>query len=174
MSAVDPRDRPDDAGPTRTPDGPVSWVALVRGEDRPGTLTALTGVFSSRGVSFESLSTGAVDGSVGTIAVTFTTTPRRQTLLMRTVERLAVVSAVQVRRADDPAVLAAAIVHEVAGTGGAGLAPPDADVRVTRAPAAPGAGATLLVEGSLAAVSRVVRAARERGAMGTATVVLAV
>ena len=45
--------------------GGERWVALVRGTDRPGTLTALTSVFSTRGVSFESLSTGAVDGDVG-------------------------------------------------------------------------------------------------------------
>ena len=40
--------------------GGERWVALVRGTDRPGTLTALTSVFSTRGVSFESLATGAV------------------------------------------------------------------------------------------------------------------
>ncbi|WP_372594466.1 ACT domain-containing protein [Actinotalea sp.] len=174
MSAVDPRDRPAAEELTEAIDGPVGWVALVRGEDRPGTLTALTGVFSSRGVSFESLSTGAVDGAVGTIAVTFTTTTRRQALLMRTVSRLAVVSAAQVRRADDPAVLAAAIVHvpdaAVVDAVDRALGP---DVRVTRGAVLPGTGGTVLVEGSLAGVSGVVAAARERGAVATATVVLA-
>ncbi len=141
------------------------WVALVHGEDRPGTLTALASVFSSRGVSFESLATGAVDGEVGSIAVTFTTTPRRQALLIRTVARLAVVSAVRVRRADDPVVLAAAIVHLA---GGAAFTVPPAEVQVT------GDLATgpLLVEGSLADVSVVVAAAKAAGATLMATVVL--
>lgn len=142
------------------------WVALVHGEDRPGTLTALASVFSSRGVSFESLATGAVDGEVGTIAVTFTTTPRRQALLIRTVARLAVVSAVQVRRADDPRVLAAAIVHLPVGST---FVVPDGVVSTTGAGAD---GRPLLVEGSLAEVSLVVAAARTAGATRTATVIL--
>ncbi len=144
------------------------WVALVHGEDRPGTLTALASVFSSRGVSFESLATGAVDGEIGTIAVTFTTTPRRQALLIRTVARLAVVSAVRVRRADDPQVLAAAILHLPAGTP---FAVPDVGVRTVGDGVA---GHPVLVEGSLADVTRVVSAARAAGATRTATVVLGV
>ena len=141
------------------------WVAIVNGEDRPGTLTALASVFSSRGVSFESLATGAVDGEVGSVAVTFTTTPRRQALLIRTVARLAVVSAVRVRRADDPAVLAAAIVHLAPGLA---FTVPAVDVQVS------GDLATgpLLVEGSLADVSVVVGAAKAAGATLAATVVL--
>ncbi len=141
------------------------WVAIVTGEDRPGTLTALASVFSSRGVSFQSLATGAVDGEVDSIAVTFTTTPRRQALLIRTVARLAVVSAVRVRRADDPAVLAAAIVHLPPSP--AFTLPPVA-VQVTGDPAT----GPLLVEGSLADVSVVVRAAKAAGAPLAATVVL--
>lgn len=141
------------------------WVAIVNGEDRPGTLTALTSVFSSRGVSFESLATGALDGEVGAITVTFTATPRRQALLIRTVARLAVVSAVRVRRADDPGVHAAAIVHLPAGVE---LPPPPAEVGVTGG----AAGGPLLVEGSLAEVSVVVSAAKAAGATLAATVVL--
>ena len=169
MSAVDPRDRPDDHDTTALLDDRAMWVALVRGEDRPGTLTALTSVFSDRGVSFESLSTGAVDGAVGTIAVTFTTTARRQALLLRTVARLAVVSAVQVRRADDPAVLAAAIVQLPTGVS---LDIRDLDVRITSVGGPSGAGQRFFLEGSLAEVSHVVEHAREAGAIGTATVIL--
>ena len=142
------------------------WVALVHGEDRPGTLTALASVFSSRGVSFESLATGAVDGEIGTVAVTFTTTPRRQALLIRTVARLAVVSAVRVCRADDPQVLAAAIVHLPVGST---FAVADVAVRTTGGGTG---GRSLLVEGSLADVSLVVAAARAAGAIRTATVIL--
>jgi acetolactate synthase small subunit len=137
-----------------------SWVVLVRGTDRPGTLTALTSVFSTRGVSFSSLATGAVDGDVGTIAVTFRASPRRQQLLVRTVERLSVVRSVEVRSADDPAVRAAGVVQMPAvGVRSSGDA---------------SAGQLVLVEGSLADVSTVVAHARAQGAAMTATVVVAV
>lgn len=172
------------------PDGTEAWVVLVRGEDRPGTLTAVTGVFSDRGVSFDSLATGGVDGDVGTIAVTFRATPRRQAVLVRTVARLAAVRDVLVRRADDPAVRAAGVVRMPAGVAvpavmavPAGVAVPA--VMAVPAAARPGhpeplvwtgdtaAGGPLLVEGSLADVAAVVRAARDAGAT-TATVVLGI
>ena len=85
--------------------GDGRWVAFVHGADATGTLTALAGVFSTRGVSFDSLSTGDVADGVGLIVVTFTATERRQRLLMRTVRRLASVRAAEVRAADDPALL---------------------------------------------------------------------
>ncbi|WP_251153010.1 ACT domain-containing protein [Cellulosimicrobium sp. Marseille-Q4280] len=79
----------------------VDWVATVHGDDRPGTLTALTGVFSTRGVSFDSLATRpAVDGGrVGRIDVTFSATERRTRALERAVGRLATVKSVVVQRA---------------------------------------------------------------------------
>ncbi|QTE30928.1 ACT domain-containing protein [Pengzhenrongella sicca] len=144
-----------------------SWVVLVRGADRPGTLTALTGVFSTRGVSFESLTTGAVDGDVGTIAVTFRATPRRQQLLVRTVERLSVIHSVRVRAADDPAVRAAGVVRMPDGVA---FAPPAAaDVRWSGDASA---GQHVLVEGSLADVTTVIAHARAQGAAITATVIV--
>jgi len=146
-----------------------SWVVLVRGTDRPGTLTALTSVFSTRGVSFSSLATGAVDGDVGTIAVTFRASPRRQQLLVRTVERLSVVRSVEVRSADDPAVRAAGVVQMPAGV--AFTPPPAVGVRSSGDASA---GQLVLVEGSLADVSTVVAHARAQGAAMTATVVVAV
>ena len=80
-----------------------SWAAEVRGLHRPGTLTALAGVFSTRGVSFESLSTGAVDGDgdTGTIHVTFRATRRRARALERAVTRLATVRSVVVQETSD-------------------------------------------------------------------------
>ena len=145
----------------------ASWVVLVRGTDRPGTLTALTSVFSTRGVSFESLATGAVDGDVGTIAVTFHASERRQQLLVRTVQRLSVIRSVEVRAADDPAVRAAGVVRMPAGvafTPGSG-----ADVRWSGDASA---GQHVLVEGSLADVTAVVAHARAQGAAMTATVIV--
>ncbi|MGV8966309.1 MAG: hypothetical protein ACOH2F_08515 [Cellulomonas sp.] len=89
----------------------------------------MTSVFSTRGVSFVSLATGAVDGDVGTIAVTFRASPRRQQLLVRTVERLSVIGSVEVRSPADPAVRAAGVVRMPVGVA---FAPPTAvDVRWT-------------------------------------------
>jgi len=160
---------PDGVRPQGDADGGERWVALVRGADRPGTLTALTSVFSTRGVSFESLATGAVDGDVGAIAVTFRATARRQHLLVRTVERLSVVRSVEVRSAEDPAVRAAGVVvmpDHVPFT-----PPPHAAVRWSGDTSA---GQPVLVEGSFADVAEVVHAARARGATTTALVILGV
>lgn len=148
--------------------GDGRWVAFVHGADATGTLTALAGVFSTRGVSFDSLSTGDVADGVGLIVVTFTATERRQRLLMRTVRRLASVRAAEVRAADDPAVRAAAVVHLPVTA--AGFAPPeDAPVRWSGDPAA---GQPVLVEGALVDVERVVAEARAGGAVAAATVLL--
>jgi predicted amino acid-binding ACT domain protein len=146
-----------------------SWVVLVRGTDQPGTLTALTSVFSTRGVSFESLATGAVDGDVGTIAVTFHASLRRQQLIVRTVERLSVIRSVEVRAASDPAVRAAGVVQMPDGV--AFTPPTPADVRWSGDARA---GQPVLVEGSLADVTTVVAQARARGAAMTAIVIVSV
>lgn len=143
----------------------LHWVALVRGADRPGTLNAVTSVFSSRGVSFDSLSTGSVDAGSGTIAVTFTTTERRQVLLMRTVRRLAAVREVRVRRADDPLVRAAGVV----GLPDGAVTPQVPGVRWS---ACTGDSGLVLAEGSLAGVLDSVATARAAGATTTVTVVL--
>ncbi len=144
------------------------WVAFVHGADRTGTLTALAGVFSTRGVSFESLTTSQVGGGVGLIVVTFVATERRQRLLTRTVERLAAVRSVQVRAADDPGVRAAGVVHLPAGV------PVDtslgADLRWS---GAPDGGGPVIVEGPLVQVERVVADALSAGATAVATVILA-
>jgi predicted amino acid-binding ACT domain protein len=149
--------------------GGERWVVVVRGADRPGTLTALTSVFSTRGVSFESLATGAVDGDVGTIAVTFRASTRRQQLLVRTVERLSVIRSVEVRSADDPAVRAAGVVRMPDGVDF--TPPPDAAVRWSGVASE---GQPVLVEGSLADVMSVVTHARGQGAALTAVVILGV
>ena len=143
------------------------WVVVVRGADRTGTLTALTSVFSTRGVSFESLATGAADGGVGTIAVTFRTSTRRQQLLVRTVERLSVVRSVEARSADDPSVRAAGVVRMPAGV--AFRPPAQAAVRWSGDASA---GQPVLVEGSLHDVTAVVDHARAQGATLTATLIL--
>ncbi|KZM77144.1 lactate dehydrogenase [Cellulosimicrobium sp. I38E] len=103
----EPRGSAGDQAPTgeRAPSGragaEAAWVATVHGLDQPGTLTALTGVFSTRGVSFDSLATEPVDddGRAGRIVVTFRATPRRTRALERAVRRLATVRSVAVEPA---------------------------------------------------------------------------
>lgn len=89
------------AGADPAAPGERAWVATVHGLDQPGTLTALTGVFSTRGVSFDSLATTPADdgGRVGRIDVTFRATERRTRALERAVGRLATVRSVGVREA---------------------------------------------------------------------------
>lgn len=163
MSGQEPRVGGPGADEQASGVGERHWVALVHGADRPGTLTAVTSVFSSRGVSFDSLSTGSVDAGSGTIAVTFCASERRQVQLLRTVARLAEVRDVRVRLADDPLVRAAAVVELPEGV---------------ETPAVPGvrwlveAGGPALAHGSLAGVRGAVEAARTSGATTTATVVL--
>ncbi|QJW35122.1 lactate/malate family dehydrogenase [Cellulosimicrobium protaetiae] len=93
-----------DRAPSGRGGAETAWVATVHGLDQPGTLTALTGVFSTRGVSFDSLATEAVDddGRAGRIVVTFRATPRRARALERAVRRLATVHAVVVDPAPHP------------------------------------------------------------------------
>ncbi|WP_255371708.1 ACT domain-containing protein [Cellulosimicrobium sp. CUA-896] len=92
---------PAPAGTAAGARGERTWVATVHGLDQPGTLTALTGVFSTRGVSFDSLATTPADdgGRVGRIDVTFRATERRTRALERAVGRLATVRSVVVRAA---------------------------------------------------------------------------
>ena len=80
-----------------------SWAAQVHGLHGVGTLTGLAGVFSTRGVSFESLATEPVDGDgdAGTIHVTFRATRRRARALERAVTRLATVRSVVVQETTD-------------------------------------------------------------------------
>ncbi|MFE6236839.1 lactate dehydrogenase [Cellulosimicrobium sp. NPDC057862] len=90
-----------DRAPSARGGAETAWVATVHGLDQPGTLTALTGVFSTRGVSFDSLATEPVDddGRAGRIVVTFRATPRRTRALERAVRRLATVRSVTVEPA---------------------------------------------------------------------------
>ncbi|MBN0038686.1 lactate dehydrogenase [Cellulosimicrobium cellulans] len=90
-----------DRAPSGRGGAEAAWVATVHGLDQPGTLTALTGVFSTRGVSFDSLATEPVgdDGPAGRIVVTFRATPRRTRALERAVRRLATVRSVVVEPA---------------------------------------------------------------------------
>lgn len=142
------------------------WVAFVRADDHTGTLAALAGVFATRGVSFDSLSTCEVPDDTGLVNVTFRTGERRQRMLARIVERLPMVRGVVVRRADDLGVRAAAVVHLPVGVG---FAPPGHTA--VRWSGETSRGEPLLVEGSLVDVEDVVAAARAAGATRAAIVI---
>lgn len=145
-----------------------SWVVQMVGIDRPGTVTAITNVFSSRGVSFASLVTGTGPRDDGTaITMTFHATETRARQLARTLSRLAQVDAVDLRTADDETVRATAVVLMPPGEG----FQPDRHATVSWSGEAE-LGQPVLVEGQLRQVEGVVADARDRGAVATAVVIL--
>ncbi|MBO3101070.1 hypothetical protein [Cellulomonas fengjieae] len=142
------------------------WVAFVRADHRTGTIAALAGVFATRGMNFDSLATRDVDGEHGLVIVTFRANERQQRMLVRSVERLAAVRSVQVRRAEDLGVRAAAVVHLPRGV----------EFRPPRHAAVSWSGSSalgqpVLVEGPLVDVEAVVAAALAAGAHTAATVI---
>ncbi len=160
---ADPADRAADAADQAYADDDTRWVAFVRADDTTGTIAALAGVFSARGVSVGSLATGSEQGTCGLVVVTFRTGERRQRMLTRTVERLPMVRGLVVRRADDLGVRAAAVVH----------LPPGVEFRppshtTVRWSGETAHGEPLLVEGALVDVEEVVSAARAAGSTGDA------
>ena len=132
------------------------YVAYVRAQDRPGSLTALAEVVSSRGLSMDSLATGDVRDGTAVVILSFTASERLARLVERTLNRLAVASSVTVLPADDPAVRASGIVEAP----GLPFRPPaDAAVTWSRdSDAQP-----LLLIGQLLEVEKVMRAARTAG-----------
>ncbi|QGQ17994.1 ACT domain-containing protein [Cellulomonas sp. JZ18] len=149
-----------------TTDDDTRWVGWVRTEHRTGSISALAGVFSTRGVNVDSMATGDVHDDAGLVVVTFRAGERRARLLTRTVERLPQVRSVLVRRADDLGVRAAAVVHLPPGV--AFRPPAHAAVRWSGETEQ---GQPLLVEGALADVEATVEAARAAGATSDATVI---
>ncbi|SEJ17384.1 hypothetical protein [Demequina mangrovi] len=141
------------------------WFAFIEVEDRSGASAALTGVFSERGVSFGSVSTLDVHDGRGTMSVEFAASERLAQVLVRTLERLAVVVSVALVRADDAGVRAVAVL-----TGIPSEPEVPAEVSVHRHDDAAG-GITMLV-GPLPSVSAAVAELRPRGATVQALTVL--
>lgn len=168
-------ERPEAGGPTALPGGPTAlpgergWLMIVHTRDRPGALSALSAVFSSRGVSFDSVSTGPIEEPVRTIALSFRATPRRAMLLDRAVQRLALVTSTSTVTDDDPAVLAAGVV--LVPPGGDWTPPPEhagGSVRwCHEAWSAPA-----LVSGTFAAVRAAVARARADGCGGGGIIIV--
>jgi acetolactate synthase small subunit len=67
------------------------WVFVIKVQDRPGTLTAIASVFSSRGVSVDNTlgsTTAGLLGAPSTIVLSFRATERKKQTLLRTLSRL--------------------------------------------------------------------------------------
>ncbi|MFZ2624451.1 MAG: hypothetical protein WAX29_04320 [Propionibacterium sp.] len=136
------------------PGRPRRYVACVRAADRPGSITAMAEVVSSRGVSIQSFATGCTRDGTAMITMLFATSERLERVIRRTLARLAIVEEVVVLPADDPRVLAVGVVHPAPGT--RFLPPPDVTVTWSGGtrPDEP-----LLVDGQYLHVRRVIDAA---------------
>ncbi|NTW38880.1 MAG: hypothetical protein HGA44_03160, partial [Cellulomonadaceae bacterium] len=90
-----------DLAPGTDPDD-TRWVARIDTDHRTGAIAALAAVFATRGVNVDSLRTDdTADGAeAGTVVVAFRADERRCRVLVRSLERLAVVRTVDVRVAD--------------------------------------------------------------------------
>ncbi len=154
-------------GPLIEPTPAQRYVAYLRVTDRPGTLTAVAEVVSTRGISIESFATGDFRDGSAVMTLVFATSERLQRLIERTLNRLAVVRRVTVLPAGDPQVLATGVVH------------PDPELRF-RPPADTAVtwsgdtanGQPLLIEGQLLEVERVLAAARAEGARRVSSALL--
>ncbi|MFT4108397.1 hypothetical protein [Propionicimonas sp.] len=143
------------------------YVAFVRAADRPGSLTAVAEVMSSRGVSIESFRSSARLSGTAMLTLVFSTSARLERLIERTLARLAAVSDVTVLPADAPRVRAVGVVH--AAPGRRFIPPGDAAVTWS--------GDTsldqpLLIEGTLVDVEKVLAAAVAEGAALVSSIVL--
>lgn len=143
------------------------YVAYLRATDRPGTLTAVAEVVSTRGISIESFATGDFEEGTAAMSLVFATSERLQRLIERTLGRLAVVQGVTILPAGDPQVLAAGVVHP----GPALRFRPPEDAAVTWS-GDTAAGEPLLIEGQLLEVEKLLAAARAEGARRVSSALL--
>ncbi len=93
------------------------WVLVAEAEDRPGSLNAISAVFASRGVNFETtIASVEAAEAIGSIVGVFRTGERRARLLQRTVERLDHVRRARVLPDDDPSVRGVGFLRHPDGT----------------------------------------------------------
>lgn len=66
------------------------WIFVIKIIRKPGVLNAVTGVFSSWGISLETamLNAKAPESSDGIVILSFSSSPRKKEILERTVRRL--------------------------------------------------------------------------------------
>ncbi len=90
------------------------WVFVIKAQDKPGALTAAASVFSTRGVSLDTIAGGQMTGTGvdgGRIVLSFRATQRKQDMLLRVVERLSAVLQVDCYPYSSPELRAIAIVQ---------------------------------------------------------------
>ncbi|MEJ5250537.1 MAG: hypothetical protein HPY54_17100 [Chthonomonadetes bacterium] len=154
--------------------GDERWVFVIKVQDKPGALTAIASVFSSRGVSVDttlgsSANTSAELGS--TIVLSFRATERKKETLFRTLQRLHQVLQVQAYPYSARELRAIAIAR-VTPEEKFELSAKQVQAEII---SERGDSKTVLLTGSTQAVDKVVQSLRERGSLlDVVTTVMAV
>jgi acetolactate synthase small subunit len=150
------------------------WVFVIKVQDKPGALTAIASVFSSRGVSLQTTlgsSATSTPDAPSTIVLSFRATERKKDTLLRTLSRLQQVTQVQAYPYGSRELRSIAITR---------VAPEErmelpARGIQTEIISERGDSKTMLITGSTQAVDKAVEALRERGTLLDAvTTVMAV
>lgn len=140
------------------------WVFVIKAQDKPGALTGAASVFSTRGVSLDTILGGGLTGTGvdgGRIVVSFRATQRKQAMLLRVVERLSAVLKVDCYPYSSPELRAIAIVRVSAAA--------DTDWEVTDVQteiiSENNDSRRMLLTGSTSAVEQIVEMLREQNAL---------
>ncbi len=150
------------------------WVFVIKVHDKPGALTSIASVFSSRGVSVDTTlgsSVVNIPDTPSTILLSFRATERKKETLLRTIARLQHV--VQVEAYPYTA-------RELRTIAIARVTPDEKTVDLPRGVQSEtiserGDSKTILLTGSTQAVDKVVQSLRERGSLlDVVTTVMAV
>ncbi|MCS6829035.1 MAG: hypothetical protein RMM08_12405 [Armatimonadota bacterium] len=144
--------------------GNERWVFVIKVQDKPGALTAIASVFSSRGVSLDTTlgsSAVGITDTPGTIVLSFRATERKKETLLRTVSRLQQVQQVQAYPYTSRELRSIAIAR---------VAPEEkmdfaAKGIQTEIISERGDSKTMLITGSTQAVDKTVETLRERGTL---------
>jgi acetolactate synthase small subunit len=157
------------------------WAFVLKVQDRPGALAAISNAFSARGVSLETalgcgtetqngaLPSGQADGQTmpepmeprgGTVVLGFRATERKRGMLLRVLQRLSHVVEVQSYPYSSPELRVIAVVRVAASAGG----PWPEGVHVERVGATE-ADQTLMVAGPAEAVDAALDALRAGGVL---------
>lgn len=135
------------------------WVFVIKVQDKPGALTAIASVFSSRGVSLDT--TLGSSANTSTIVLSFRATERKKETLFRTLQRLHQVQEVQAYPYNARELRAIAIARITPDTQ-TDFSPKQVQTEII---SERGDSKTILLTGSTQAVDKVVQSLRERGSL---------
>ncbi|HAA30181.1 MAG TPA: hypothetical protein DCE56_23975 [Cyanobacteria bacterium UBA8553] len=140
------------------------WVFVIKAQDKPGAMAAAASVFSTRGVSLDTILGGQMTGTGtdgGRIVLSFRATQRKQDMLLRVVERLSAVLKVDCYPYSSSELRAIAIVQVSAST--------DTDWKVsnvqTEIISISNDSQRILLTGSTSAVEQIVEMLHEQNAL---------